>query len=227
MDDIEPLLNDNLDNHNPDNISVISLIKYLFTNRYIGVNSSFTFFYAIFCIISSFIDVNKDFIYNAWLFCNGLCLLLCQICMVSCNTAKLPMIFLNTFYMLVYFISVPLSIYALTAWHIININFKQFLVIISFLFDTIKFLWWLVNWRSVEFFDYHQIVVPQSVTIPESIEYSTLVDPSLNSCVICIEDFKPHDICIVLSCEHIYHKDCVVPWIESNNTCPICRVEIS
>ena len=52
-------------------------------------------------------------------------------------------------------------------------------------------------------------------------------------CSICLEDFKLNDECIVLNCnedKHIFHKgndNCsgIKPWLERNNTCPMCRSE--
>jgi len=52
-------------------------------------------------------------------------------------------------------------------------------------------------------------------------------------CSICLEDFKLNDKCIILNCnedKHIFHKGnehCsgIKPWLERNNTCPMCRTE--
>ena len=46
-----------------------------------------------------------------------------------------------------------------------------------------------------------------------------------NNCSICLEEFKNEDILKKLTCDHIFHKDCLQPWINNNNnkTCPLCR----
>lgn len=44
-------------------------------------------------------------------------------------------------------------------------------------------------------------------------------------CSICLEDLK-NGKCVVLSCEHIYHKDCIKKWLKKNETCPNCRINI-
>ncbi|CAA0841681.1 RING/U-box superfamily protein [Striga hermonthica] len=54
--------------------------------------------------------------------------------------------------------------------------------------------------------------------------------PSLSSCSICIEDFdiKP-DTCVTINelpCEHYFHRDCIVEWLQRSNTCPLCRYKL-
>ena len=48
-----------------------------------------------------------------------------------------------------------------------------------------------------------------------------------NICSVCLEEFKEDDILKKLNCEHIFHKDCLEPWLNNNNrNCPLCRTDI-
>ncbi|MFM7852730.1 MAG: RING finger domain-containing protein [Flammeovirgaceae bacterium] len=29
-----------------------------------------------------------------------------------------------------------------------------------------------------------------------------------------------------MPCGHIYHPDCLNPWLEKQNSCPVCRFEL-
>ncbi|XP_076339506.1 E3 ubiquitin-protein ligase RNF115-like isoform X1 [Tachypleus tridentatus] len=48
------------------------------------------------------------------------------------------------------------------------------------------------------------------------------VDHNLQ-CSVCMEDFKTGEAVKKLSCQHHYHNDCIIPWLELHGTCPICR----
>ena len=45
-------------------------------------------------------------------------------------------------------------------------------------------------------------------------------------CPVCSEDYTVGDNVTQLPCGHIYHNACVMPWLESKLTCPICRYEL-
>ena len=46
-------------------------------------------------------------------------------------------------------------------------------------------------------------------------------------CSICLEEFKYDEELKKLKCDHIFHKDCLEPWLTNNNKCPICRAIIN
>jgi hypothetical protein len=46
------------------------------------------------------------------------------------------------------------------------------------------------------------------------------------SCPICNEDFKLDLNVLRLPCTHFFHRDCVLPWLEMKQNCPICRAEL-
>ena len=48
-----------------------------------------------------------------------------------------------------------------------------------------------------------------------------------NVCIICQGDLQSDDMVRMLSCHHIFHDECVSPWIlEKNGTCPLCKRDL-
>ncbi|OZC07131.1 zinc finger, C3HC4 type [Onchocerca flexuosa] len=45
-------------------------------------------------------------------------------------------------------------------------------------------------------------------------------------CTTCMETFKKDESVAILECQHIFHRDCILPWLRRHNTCPICRQTI-
>ncbi len=43
---------------------------------------------------------------------------------------------------------------------------------------------------------------------------------------MCHEEFKCGEEVVELPCNHCYHESCVMPWLASHNTCPVCRLEL-
>jgi hypothetical protein len=44
------------------------------------------------------------------------------------------------------------------------------------------------------------------------------------TCNICLSDFKDEDSIRLIKCVHIFHKDCIDPWLLNESySCPVCR----
>ncbi|CAI2373637.1 unnamed protein product [Moneuplotes crassus] len=46
------------------------------------------------------------------------------------------------------------------------------------------------------------------------------------NCTVCLNDMKISDEAIYMPCRHLFHKDCLLPWLQSNYKCPTCRHEL-
>ncbi|XP_012677199.1 E3 ubiquitin-protein ligase RNF126 [Clupea harengus] len=46
-------------------------------------------------------------------------------------------------------------------------------------------------------------------------------------CPVCKEDYSAGETVRQLPCNHLFHNDCIVPWLEQHDTCPVCRKSLS
>ena len=46
------------------------------------------------------------------------------------------------------------------------------------------------------------------------------------TCTVCVEHIPLGKKGMFMPCGHIYHPTCLKPWLQTNNTCPVCRYEI-
>ncbi|KAF8391194.1 hypothetical protein HHK36_023496 [Tetracentron sinense] len=51
-------------------------------------------------------------------------------------------------------------------------------------------------------------------------------DEDSKSCAICLEDFFASQEVLVTPCNHMFHEECIVPWVKSNGQCPVCRFQL-
>jgi hypothetical protein len=47
------------------------------------------------------------------------------------------------------------------------------------------------------------------------------------SCSVCLSDYKDGDNQTKLKCNHMFHTNCIIPWLNKNRNCPHCRVQIN
>lgn len=45
-------------------------------------------------------------------------------------------------------------------------------------------------------------------------------------CAVCLESYKVGEVVTVLTCDHIFHKACINPWLLERRTCPMCKCDI-
>jgi len=48
-----------------------------------------------------------------------------------------------------------------------------------------------------------------------------------HQCAVCQDKFVEKEDVTCLPCNHEYHKDCVLPWLNMHCTCPVCRSEVN
>lgn len=54
----------------------------------------------------------------------------------------------------------------------------------------------------------------------------TLLKSELAQCAVCKDDFELGTEVKQMPCKHVYHDDCIMPWLDLHNSCPVCRYEL-
>jgi hypothetical protein len=59
------------------------------------------------------------------------------------------------------------------------------------------------------------------------IDHLQYYEPKENdSCSICYNDYEKGENACKLQCNHFYHKQCILRWLETSKTCPLCRQNV-
>ncbi|KAG2315949.1 hypothetical protein Bca4012_066794 [Brassica carinata] len=48
----------------------------------------------------------------------------------------------------------------------------------------------------------------------------------MNQCAVCMDEFEDGGDVKQMPCKHVFHQDCLMPWLELHNSCPVCRYEL-
>ncbi|XP_028776318.1 E3 ubiquitin-protein ligase TTC3-like [Neltuma alba] len=58
----------------------------------------------------------------------------------------------------------------------------------------------------------------------ETVKVEEEEEKLISNCAICLEDFKVGFLEVTrLPCSHLFHKACIVEWLQSDGICPLCR----
>lgn len=53
-----------------------------------------------------------------------------------------------------------------------------------------------------------------------------LMSSDLAQCAVCQDDYEIGMVVKEMPCKHVFHSDCLLPWLELHNSCPVCRFEL-
>ncbi|EPS71485.1 hypothetical protein M569_03274 [Genlisea aurea] len=70
---------------------------------------------------------------------------------------------------------------------------------------------------------------PASKAAIESLPKIEIVDQHISfdsHCAVCKDPFELGIEAREMPCKHIYHQDCLFPWLSLRNSCPVCRYEL-
>lgn len=78
---------------------------------------------------------------------------------------------------------------------------------------------------------------PASVQVVEQLPRETISESNISKiklggpCAVCHDEYNIGDEVIGLSrdpevCPHIFHVNCLLPWLNQHNSCPVCRFEL-
>ncbi|KDP42227.1 hypothetical protein JCGZ_02957 [Jatropha curcas] len=70
---------------------------------------------------------------------------------------------------------------------------------------------------------------PASKAVVESMPTVEITETHIiaeSYCAVCKEAFELGDEAREMPCKHIYHTDCILPWLAMRNSCPVCRHEL-
>ena len=70
--------------------------------------------------------------------------------------------------------------------------------------------------------DHHPQQILTADIIAQTMEYSSDENQS-SQCAICLGDFNLADLLLQLTCKHIYHRECLLHWLQTHYRCPYCR----
>ncbi|KAG4074346.1 hypothetical protein HA402_008755 [Bradysia odoriphaga] len=75
-------------------------------------------------------------------------------------------------------------------------------------------------------FDANRLAPPASKEFVKNLEEKKCTKDD-ETCTICLKpNTDDEEIFAILPCKHMFHRTCILPWLERTNSCPVCRHEM-
>jgi hypothetical protein len=69
-----------------------------------------------------------------------------------------------------------------------------------------------------------ETMLDENTTVKLYKDIDDAIKSRFTTCNICLSDFKDEDSIRLIKCVHIFHKDCIDPWLLNESySCPVCR----
>jgi hypothetical protein len=162
------------------------------------------------------------------------------VCAVSGNNRRIT----DFLYMGLYLVGIVLAYMAIYYnGGLKGLTFVCILTIISVVIDTLWLAYLVVGLRNNNDVAWIPIIAPNPnhdvvrVQVPSpfyeiditKVNYYSYdaASPDSETCVVCLEPYRTEDPVMRLYCGHLYHRECVSPWLNTNGACPTCRSDAS
>jgi hypothetical protein len=205
-----------------------SVIQQIYIERFFCPNMAYGIIYGLFLIISSILNIQSKplMAWIVWDFIRGSnsisgMILHCRICephgRINNGIRRLSI----WFYVLVYIAGFPLVSMAAIQYGITQLPYVCTLVLITTSIDT-AWLCYLWTRSRTEI-----LLVPECNSRhrikDDCVEFFPAGMENAEQCIVCLENYATNELLMKLHCRHIYHRDCILPWLKTKGNCPLCR----
>uniref|UniRef100_I3M712 E3 ubiquitin-protein ligase RNF181 n=3 Tax=Marmotini TaxID=337730 RepID=I3M712_ICTTR len=73
----------------------------------------------------------------------------------------------------------------------------------------------------------HHLPPPAAKAAVESLPRTVISGSQAElKCPVCLLEFEEQETVIEMPCHHLFHSNCILPWLSKTNSCPLCRHEL-
>jgi len=83
-------------------------------------------------------------------------------------------------------------------------------------------VWIVVGVNDNTLFESTNLVPASQEAIDTLLKKSRVVQGE-SCCCICLDEFNVNAECYTLPCQHFFHHKCILRWLQTDHTCPMCR----